>query len=97
MCKCLAHSFVSQLQALGAKPLPSTLHSAELPPARAAQVAASHQPSKRLPPLVSEYANVVTITGPASLVPSAPKLEAEWALPSGCAAQPPVTPKALSR
>ena len=90
MCRCLAHSFVSQLQALGAKPLPPTLHDAELQPARAAQVATSHQPSKRLPPLVSEYAYVVTVTGPASLVPSALTLDATWHLASGCTAQPSV-------
>ena len=90
MCRCLARSFVSQLQALDAKPLPPNLHAAELQPARAAQIAASHQPSKRLPPLVAEYANVVTVTGPTSLVPSAPKLEAAWAVSSGCVTQPPV-------
>ncbi|CAE7843090.1 unnamed protein product, partial [Symbiodinium necroappetens] len=90
MCRCLAHSFVSQLQALDAKPLPPNLHAAELQPARAAQIAASHQPSKRLPPLVAEYASVVTVTGPTSLVPSAPKLEAAWVVSSGCVTQPPV-------
>ena len=89
MCKCLAHSFVSQLQALGAKPLPADLHAAQLQPARAAQIATSHQPSKRLPPLVAEYAKVVTVTGPASLVPSALKLEADWPVPSVCKTQPP--------
>ena len=88
LCKCLAHAFVSQLLHLGAAPMPVELHSATLQPARAAQFATLHQPSKRLPPLVSEYASVVTVRGSAALVPAASPLPADWVLPPMCSSHP---------
>ena len=87
LCKCLASAFVSQLLRLGAAPLPVDLHSAVLQPARAAQVAVQRQPNKRLPPLVSEFASVVSVQGPVSVMPDSPTLSCAWPLPPECFSQ----------
>ncbi|CAE7673348.1 unnamed protein product [Symbiodinium sp. CCMP2456] len=89
LCRCLAHAFVNQLLHLGATAPAVTLHEASVPAARAAQVAASRQPNKRLPPLVTEFAAIVTVRGPESQIPSSSVLEAAWPVDSSCIVHPP--------
>ena len=91
LCRCLAHACVNQLLHLGAIAPAVTLHNASVPAARAAQVAASRQPNKRLPPLVSEFAAIVTLRGPESLIPSSSVLEAAWPVDASCISHPPTS------
>ena len=47
------------------------------------QIGADRQPrGKRIPPLVSEFKTVVTLSGPNDVVPVGPKFEREWHIPS---------------
>ena len=45
------------------------------------------QPNKRLPPLVSEFASVVSVQGPVSVMPDSPTLSCAWPLPPECFSQ----------
>ena len=47
------------------------------------QIGADKQPrGKRIPPLVSEFKTVVTLSGPNDVVPIGPKFDSNWHIPS---------------
>ena len=78
---------------LGAPPLPCDLSSSSqlLAPSLAARATVHAQPrGKVLKPLVSEFAQVVTVRGPSALLPSGSKLAAAFVLPPQVQAFPQV-------
>ncbi|CAE7248689.1 unnamed protein product [Symbiodinium sp. CCMP2592] len=88
LCAMVARAFAVELQHQGAKFPAAELQELGLPLARAAQVASGKQPKgKRVPPLVSEYKSIITVTGPSCAMP--PKqLSEDWAIPAKVLCKP---------
>ena len=86
LCKRYAALLAEHLQDSGYQGLPSELgqdSSSTGHNNKHSQVGADKQPrGKRIPPLVSEFKTVVTLTGPDNVVPVNPKFEREWHIPS---------------
>ena len=92
LCKLVALSVSEQLVELGALPSPRDLSSQMLSPTLAARAAFNTQPrGKVLKPLVSEFAQVVTLRGPSALLPSGSKLAAAFPVPPQVQAFPHVS------
>ncbi|CAE7710304.1 unnamed protein product [Symbiodinium sp. CCMP2592] len=88
LCAMVARAFAVELQHQGAQFPAAELQELGLPLARAAQVASGKQPKgKRVPPLVSEYKSIITVTGPSCAMP--PKqLSEDWAIPDKVLCKP---------
>ena len=82
---------LSVCEQLGALPSPCDLSSQLLSPTLAARASVHAQPrGKVLKPLVSEFAQVVTLRGPSAFLPSGTKLAAAFVVPSQVQAFPQV-------
>ena len=91
LCKAFADALVSQLRACGAKASPTALTDASLPLSLGARIAVGDQPSsKRVPPLVPEFSQLVRIQGPAPSLPCTckTKLLANWPMPASVLCNP---------
>ena len=78
----------------GALPEPAQLSDAS-PSVVGARSLTGHQLRKRVPPLVSEFKQVISVSGPHEILSRLPearhKLTAEWEVPSSCIAKPGVS------
>ncbi|CAE7228052.1 unnamed protein product [Symbiodinium sp. CCMP2592] len=91
LCKAFAQALVDQLIACGARAPARSLENASLSLSLGARVATATQPSgRKIPPLVSEFARTVKVSGPADQLPctSKTKLVSTWAVPKTVLCQP---------
>lgn len=86
LCKRYADLLCQHLQAAGYECLPNELGEDTAITGhnnKHSQIGADKQPrGKKIPPLVSEFQRVVTLTGPSNLVPHAPKFASDWKIPT---------------
>ena len=91
LCRAMAGLFRDQLIALQARVAPAELCDAEAENLHLAQAYTGQQPrGKRIPPLVSEFREILTLVGP-RLDQPARKMEQAWSIPATLEASPPYT------